>query len=441
MTHVCRSWRNVLVSTPSLWVHIDFTTTSKQAKSFLRRSRDQPLDIYTFLVNKDRVEPFLSTTLRNIHRVRRLGIFSTLPHLKGMLTQFTELAPKLEHLNIANDPIMNRRGIELYDGIFGGRLPKLTSLSLHCLRTNLRAFHFPSLTRFDLVMKTHISVQDLALFLEGCPLLEFIQISLSYSSQPPVAPPRERVRLAALKELRFDQTASTSGLLDHLILLKCTELRLTGRFTGKILSQCGDPAARIHPSSIDHISVARGITKATAMPNSCILSGPNGNLRFYSFERIPGETFDAGFFTLFPISILEVRELWVGQSARGSPWDQTTTGVCSAFRVLKKVEDLTIVNCETEPFFAALGAPADVGVLLPGLRRLTIHVGRGDLDPSALVRCAKARKGCFQPLGEVTVVFEEEPGAGFIEEARSLRDLVAQLTYHVGDTPKLDREH
>jgi len=441
MTHVCRSWRNVLLSTPSLWVHIDFATLmSKQAKGFLRRSRNQLLDIHQFLESEGHVELFLSTTLRNIHRIRWLEIVSSLPHLEGMLTQFMEPAPNLEHLNIANDPNVTERDIELYDGIFGSHLPKLTSLSLQYLRTNLRTFHFPSLTRFFLAMDGHISVRDLAFFLEGCPLLEYIKISLDSLHQP-IAPTRKRVRLAALKELRFDQTASTSGLLDHLVLPKCTEMMLKGRFTGEILDQDGDPAARIHPSSIDHISVTRGITKATAMVNSCILSGPNGNLRFYCFEGTR-ETFDAGFFTSFsPISVLEIKELWVGQSAGGRPWVQTTTGVCSAFRVLKQVEDLTIVDCETEPFFAALGAPADVGVLLPGLRRLTIHVGRRDLDPSALVRCAEARKECFQPLGEVTVVFEEEPGAGFIQEARSLRELVAQLTYHVGNTPKLYWEH
>ena len=444
MTHVCRSWRNVLLSTPSLWTQVDFATRmSKQAKGFLGRSGNQLLDIHQILEADDHVEPFLSTTLRNIHRVRRLDIDSFLPHLERMLVRFTEPAPKLEHLKITNDPNITDRDMKLDNIIFGGRLPKLTSLSLHHLRTNLRGFDFPSLTRFVFTTGTDISVLDLASFFERCPLLELIQISLSYPPQPPVAPPRKRIRLAALKALRFDQTASTSGLLDHLVLPKCTEVILKGQFTDEILNQYGSPAARIHPSSIGHISAMRGITKATAMPNSCILSGPNGNLRFWCFKGVRGEL-DAGFFASFsPISVSEVRELWVGQpggsysQASQGPWKQTTAGVRGVFEVLTKVEDLTFVSCETEPFFAILGAAVDDGLLLPGLRRLTIYVGYVDLNASALMQCAKARKEHSPSLKEVTVVFEREPGAGVIQEVESIGEFVGELTHRIGETPKL----
>jgi len=416
---------------------------SEQAKGFLGRSGNQLLDIHQFLEDDDHVEPFLSTTLRNIHRVRRLDIVSFLWHLERTLVWFTEPAPKLEHLEITNDPNITDRDMNLHNTIFGGRLPKLTNLSLHYLRTNLRGFDFPSLTRFFFTTGTKISVRDLASFFERCPSLELIHISLSYSPQPPVAPPRKRIRLAALKELRFDQTASTSGLLDHLVLPKCTELMLKGQFTGEILNQYGSPAARIHPSSVDHISAMRGITKATAMPNSCILSGPGGNLRFWCFEGTRGK-FDAGFFTSFsPISISEIRELWVGQPveshsrASQRPWKQTTAGVRGVFEVLTKLEDLTVVNCETEPFFAILGAAVDDGLLLHGLRRLTIYVGCGDLNAPALMQCAKARKEHSRPFMEVIVVFEKEPGAGVIQEVDSIGEFVGKLIYRVGKTPKL----
>jgi len=446
MTHVCRSWRNTLLSTPSLWTQIDFSTSmSKQAKGFLGRSGNQLLDIHQFLEDEDHVEPFLSTTLRNIHRVRWLDIDSFFPHLERMLIRFTEPAPNLEYLEITNNPNITGRDMKFDNTIFGGRLPKLTSLSLHYLRTNLRGFDFPSLKRFVFTTGTNISVQDLASFFERCPLLEFIQISLSYSPQPPVAPPGERVRLAALNELKFDHTASTSGLLDHLVLPKCTNVMLKGQFTGETLDQYGEPAARIHPSSIDHISVTRGITKAIAMPNSCILSGPNGNLRFWCFEEVRGN-FDAGFFTLFsPISTSEIRELWVGQRTEfyfgdsKDPWKQTIAGVRGVFEVLTKVEDLTVVNCETEPFFATLGAALDDG-LVPGLRSLTIYVGCGDLNTPALMQCAKARKEHSRPLREVTVVFKAEPGADVIQEVESIGEFVGELTHRIGETPELIRQ-
>src|SRR6266545_1037536 len=61
MTHVCRSWRTVLLSTPSLWSQIDFSmSTEFQQKSFLLRSGNQPLHIHHYLYDEDDIQPFLS---------------------------------------------------------------------------------------------------------------------------------------------------------------------------------------------------------------------------------------------------------------------------------------------------------------------------------------------------------------------------------------------
>ena len=442
MTHVCRSWRTVLLSTPALWTQINFSISkSKQATAFLGRSVEQPIDVYQFIENEGSAEPFLPTTLRNIHRLRRLEIISTHPYLERVLKLFTGSAPELKHLDIMNHLSSTDRDMEFHDTTFGGRLPKLLSLSLHCLRTNFRAFDFPSLRRFCFATETKTSVQDLTSFFERCPLLEFIQICLFYPPQPPPAPPHKRVRLAALKELKLDGTASACGLLDHLILPKCTELTLRGRLTAEEFDTHADPAAQIHPSSIDHLPVTRGITNAEAMPNSCILSGPNGRLRFRC-SRGDRDNFDANFFTFFsPTPASGIRELSIGariESGNGRrPWEQTAANVRGAFGVLVKVEDLTIINCKTAPFFAALGATADDHIPLPGLRKLTIYVGYGDLDVSTLVRSAEARLERSQPLGEVTIVFENEPEADMIPVVESLRGLVGELNYSIGETPEL----
>jgi len=214
---------------------------------------------------------------------------------------------------------------------------------------------------------------------------------------------------------------------------------LTGQFTGKEFDERGAPVPRIHPSSIDHFPAMRGITKAVAMPSSCILSGSNGNLRFWCFKR-SRDNFDAEFFTSFaPISVSGIKELWVGATTESyssrRPWKQTATGVRSAFKALTKVEDLTIVSCETEPIFAALDVGVGNTILLPRLRRIAIYVGCGDLDVLALIQSAKARKEHSQPLGEVVIVFENEPVAGVVRELGPLRELVEELNYRVGVTP------
>ena len=84
-------------------------------------------------------------------------------------------------------------------------------------------------------------------------------------------------------------------------------------------------------------------------------------------------------------------------------------GCTDAFRVLTKVEDLTIVGCKTEPFFWTLGVAAGDSALLPRLQRLTVSAGRWDLDTPGLVQCAKARKGCSRPPEEATLIFETNP--------------------------------
>ena len=440
MTHVCRSWRDVLLSTPNLWTQIDFSesTRSQQAEAFLRRSGDSLLAISQFLRAREHVEPFLSATLRNLFRVQRLEINSSLRNLRPLLERFSSslaLAPVLEHLNITNDISITGNDIAL-PNIFQGRFPKLKRLSLYRLRTDLRNLNPPSLTHFIFTTGMKTSVQNMISLFERCPLLEFIQLCLYYTPEPSATPLRNRILLAVLKELVFDEAACNSGILDRLILPKCTEVMLSGRYLG-------DPTARIHRSSIDYLPVTRGITKAIAMPNSCILSGPNGYLRLWS-TRNDHDDFNAGFFTSFPpIPVPEIRELWVGQAFQsdGMPWKQTTVGIVGAFGVLPKVEDLILVGCDTKLFSAVLRATSvantDGGILLPALRRLTIHAGPEGLDVPALARCAKARKEHSSPLLEVNIVWEKTATTKSTKETELLRRFVVEVNYRVGVDPYL----
>ena len=448
MTHVCQSWRNTLLSTPSLWTRIDFSmsTRSQQAQGFLRRSGNQLLDVHQFLDKIDQVEPFLSTTIENLYRIQGLSIVSFPPYLEPLLRNFSSSAPELKNLEITNGPGMTQTEIR-FIRMFRGRMEKLTSLSLHYLCTNICDFNFPSLTRFSFSAGTHISVRDLTSFFERCPLLEFIQICLSYTPQSPTAPPHRRVCLAALRELRLDRTACTTGLLDHLILPKCTEMMLKGVFTGETLGPGRRPAARIHPSSIDYLPVMTGITKVVAMPDSCVFSGPNGNLGFWCFEGTRGNL-DTDFFTSFPpITVSQIKELLVGRGTPSysttthGPWKQTITWARGAFEVLTKVEDLTMVSCETWPFFVALGATMDGEILLPELRNFTIYVGYEDLRLSALIQCAKARKKHFRPLEKMTVVWGKDPSPDVMQEVESLREFMGELIHGVGEAPKFWKEH
>jgi len=124
-------------------------------------------------------------------------------------------------------------------------------------------------------------------------------------------------------------------------------------------------------------------------------------------------------------------------SNKRTSWKQTAAGLRGAFEALTDLEGLTVVCCEMEPFLQMLGEAVDGGILLPALQKLTVYVGCGDMDVSALIECAKARKEHFRPLGEVTVVWEMDPGAGVRREVESLGGFVGELIYRVGEAPKL----
>ena len=75
MTRVYRSWRTVLLSDPSLWRRIDFSTSmSKQANGSIGRSGKQLLDVYQLIKSENDVEPLLSITFNNICRLGWLNV-------------------------------------------------------------------------------------------------------------------------------------------------------------------------------------------------------------------------------------------------------------------------------------------------------------------------------------------------------------------------------
>ena len=70
------------------------------------------------------------------------------------------------------------------------------------------------------------------------------------------------------------------------------------------------------------------------------------------------------------------------------------------------MEGLTVVYCELEPFLQTLVETVDGALLLPGLQRLAVYVGCGDMD-----------------------------------EVESLREVVGELVHCVGEAPKLWRDN
>ena len=88
------------------------------------------------------VEPFLSATLRNTHRLRWLDLGSTILDLEDVLAQLTRPAPELKHLEIWGDG--SEGDLRLPSTTFGGQIPKLASFTLLRMRTGLHGFNLPA---------------------------------------------------------------------------------------------------------------------------------------------------------------------------------------------------------------------------------------------------------------------------------------------------------
>jgi len=143
------------------------------------------------------------------------------------------------------------------------------------------------------------------------------------------------------------------------------------------------------------------------MEGSCTFSGPSGNLSFRWFQETH-EDIDAHFSASFSqISVLQIREFrngrrtTYGSSNKHTSWKQNAVVLhCGAFEELTDVEGLTIVCCKMEPFPQTLAETVDGIIHLSGLQKLTVYVGYGDMEVSALMQCKRTRKERFRPLGK-----------------------------------------
>jgi len=73
LTHVCRAWRVLFISYPSLWSRLDFTNISKTC-AYIKRSRSSPLEV---VLCKTKYKPYLEDAfLLATPHFRRLQSFA-----------------------------------------------------------------------------------------------------------------------------------------------------------------------------------------------------------------------------------------------------------------------------------------------------------------------------------------------------------------------------
>ncbi|KAK6977489.1 hypothetical protein R3P38DRAFT_2666234 [Favolaschia claudopus] len=179
--HICRGWRNIVMSTPTLWtsihIHLDFLTASNQrlagAMHWLNRTVSSPLSL-SLLASRKPLPAFLTSStvtrysfithalLETASRWRHLDLIALELSSLSALSSFA--APALQSIQITSPHDISR----LYSLLVGG--PELRRVSLHCiLPTNIlqdTTIPWAQLTHLTLASystphNVHISSQEL----------------------------------------------------------------------------------------------------------------------------------------------------------------------------------------------------------------------------------------------------------------------------------------
>ena len=136
ISHVCHRWREILLKTPHLWSHIDFTNlTPTGTAEMLARAKMAPLHLEAMTMNLSvaKFEAIKGQIRAHLHLTRHLNIAASSFRLIETLGMIDSSAPSLEQLSITNmypswewensQPIIP---VSLFDGM----APKLISLRL-----------------------------------------------------------------------------------------------------------------------------------------------------------------------------------------------------------------------------------------------------------------------------------------------------------------------
>lgn len=437
LTHVCRRWRDILISRPSLWTLLDFLDVDK-TRTYIERSRTSPLEI--FLEREPgRTHTYLddafSLVIPHIHRVKLLQVCTAA--FPDALQHFRCHTPLLEGLYIEiNDP----RSPVLDNTFFNGDLSSLRSLSLHRVTTLLPWDNLANLTFFYLASCTQRDnfATQLLDFFDSAPLLEKVTLM---SSTPKLSsvPPGRIVSLPHLRKLIIMARPAPSIILNHLSIPTGASLILQFSSRGG-KSPFFDYLPNISPNlgNLAHITAVNlyfGDVKCAR------LNGPSGGIHLsaswehrrsvssYTTDDIILRSLDT---PIFPTT----QRLAVSKYKHPRPAEITK---CPVFRTLSSAPDLralTLAECNSLPFIHALDPekyPHEL-VLCPKLEELIfdtnprhlMHLHTKDLISMTKNRASKRAK----LLSIIIVGLDESERGG---EALKLREHVTHVEYRPDD--------
>jgi len=279
LTHVCRAWREVFTSRPSLWTHLDLDYQDEvEASVYLERSKSMPIQLS--LDREDLILPsdtFFQIIPRVVGRLGHLVVRGTPENIQHITNHLSRPAPLLEHLTISvYSKSLSHRHPVFTPTLFDGDLSSLRSLDLGSIRTELPWRNMVNLTTFSLrhTPPGETSVGHLLDFFESAPHLR--EVSLYFATPTSGVQNGRLVSLAHLRMMRIVNRRPSSVLLDHLLIPAGAELVLQADFVSSLV---GDLLPRCL-NNLRNLSNFTTVKQYIGGRSPCMeLSGPNGRVR------------------------------------------------------------------------------------------------------------------------------------------------------------------
>ena len=215
-THVCRHWRETLLSFPSLWAEIPCGPAGEeQTFFFLMRTRAVPLHIY---VRPHFSHAALSTFIApHIDRVESWVAHPMVAtDTTALCRDLSSPAPRLKTLVIAP----HSASWHSLPTIFKGELPVLQRFTVERATFDLTRFRTPNLTHLSLLYTAHGEpvMTDLLKFLEQTPLLEDLTMVAAGPLNDGVGSHSDADKVVHLPRLNRLGRSVRSGIILHLSL-------------------------------------------------------------------------------------------------------------------------------------------------------------------------------------------------------------------------------
>ena len=444
LTHVCRGWRGIFTSRPSLWTRLDCTNIDK-TRTYVGRSGSSPLGVYLggFGVTSYQEEALLLVA-PHINRLKTLVVSedSTLPLL---LEYFSFPAPCLESLkiNLTSEEVLlpPDDAPVLPDELFGGDLSSLRELDLAGVITSLPWRSMSNLITFDLshVPENRILLTQLLDFFESAPRLSRVHLcgSIPDSSNAPT----ERVlSIPLLKKLTIIAQPAHSILLNHLSIPVGAALQLEFTYSGRQF-----PIQSYLPSSNNLRNLSHFTTvnlRSGSKQKSVRLSGPSGELYVHGNwedDEIPVDPRSGQFFQslgLFDFSRCQRLGIALVCCQPSSSTQIATWPHYELLRSMESLRTLMLSRCKNLPFISTLNPDKnpDRTVLCPELEEIILYITDSkEVLVSELLKMAKGRASRGAKLSAITIAVVDATPSVRAKNVLKLREHVSRVEYKLED--------